>query len=108
MGAYAVTYTKSDSRYYVHLDGEKVGWVIKTSLGWLFYACTDKWATGTKLAESRTRRDATMDGLSALRIHHYGRIVRLSEDCMDEENVWFDHDRLDATWQALLDEKFKI
>lgn len=112
--AYKITFHRSsgiDGRYYVHLDGEKVGWVCRYSddRTWAFYACTRRWAEGERLTYGNaTRRDAVMDGLSHLRIYNLGRVVRLDDESLDEVVHYFDNDRLDATWQAQLDAKYPM
>lgn len=109
---YAITFSKGDvdRRYYVFLDGEKVGWVLKDYEGrWAFYASVRQWAKGERLAGGeKTRRDAVAEGLSSLRIWHGSGIRHLNMETMEEEWRVFDGKRLEATWDHLLDLKYGL
>lgn len=106
MNPYKVTYRKGDDgRYYVELDGVKIGWVNKIGNGWRMLACADRAMQGLLLSCSEaTRRDAVIEGLSTLRIWHGGRVWRFDVETLQDTAVWFDVDRLNATEHALLDE----
>lgn len=112
--AYKITYKKSTDftcgqRYNVQLDGETVGWVIRWSneSTWSFHASVRQSSKGeTLVREAESRRDAVMYGISELRIYHLGRVVRFDLDTISDVVTYFDNDRLDATYEALLDAKY--
>lgn len=99
---YQVTYAKGDSRYYIHLDGEKMGWVSKSSDGgWKVWACLTDTIQGTVIGWDDTRKGAVEDALSTLAYRYNGWIVRLSfehdDTYMKDVPFQFDTDMLRAT-----------
>lgn len=112
--AYQITYRKVDSRYYVDLDGVQVGWVVKADKSeWTFYATVRESTKGERLGIESQRQSAVQEGLSTLRIRHFGRVFRLeldrnSESFMDDVPVYFKYERLEATWRQMLDDRFGI
>lgn len=101
------TYRKATDRYYVALDGVDVGWVLRLSDGWAFYATVRDPLRGERLASgNRTRREAVREGLCMLRIYHLGRVVRLNMDTIRDEPVYFDN--LQAVDAALLDQMYPL
>src|SRR5262245_26243203 len=101
--------SKGDGRYYVYIDGGKVGWVLKASDGWRFYAPRFDAFQGHQLCGgAATRRDALMEGLSSLRIRHSGRIVHFNHDTLRDEVVALDEATLLAIYDRLLDEKYPM
>lgn len=103
---------QADSRYYVSIAGQQVGWVLKDSSGpspwWLFYATVNDSIKGTLLASSPTRREALMDGLSTLRFHHLGRVSHWNWDTHQEEWFFFDDADLRDIQDALLAQKYPL
>lgn len=102
-----VSYRKADYRYYVSIDGEKVGWVTKLDKGeWIFYACVRDSLRGERLSIASTRRDAVMEGISNLEIYHRGWLVRLNMETVRDEEYQIDPAKLRALWDQMLDEKY--
>lgn len=114
MGAPELRLHKGDDhrfnhRYYVEVDGVKVGWVLKGSDGWRFYATVHESIQGTLLASgNKTRRDALLEGLSTLRIRHLGRVYILNTSTWRDEVAYVEEDTLEALWARLLDEKYPL
>jgi hypothetical protein len=101
-----VSYTTA--RYYVSVNGVKVGWVTKIQdHEWRFYATIEDSIKGAILASGeRTRREAVREGLATLRIRHCGRIMRLNLETVRDEYVWFEEDVLKELDARLLDEMY--
>lgn len=111
---YAVTYTKGDQRYYVALDGVRLGWVLKAhDGGWKVFATVRNATEGQCIGWDRSRQAAVEDALSTLAIRHGGRVVRLdldrdSDTYMQDVPVWFERDVLKATADHLSDVRYGL
>lgn len=111
MATPSVTYQRSDSRYYVSIDGDQVGWVSKSSLDgtWRMWATVNESIQGQVLASGcKTRRDAVLDGIGSLRIWHLGLIHRLNLDTYKDERFVFPEATLRAVEELLLDQKYPV
>jgi CYTH domain-containing protein len=95
-----VSYTTA--RYYVSVNGVKVGWVTKIQdHEWRFYATIEDSIKGAILASGeRTRREAVRESLATL------RIMRLNLETVRDEYVWFEEDVLKELDARLLDEMY--
>lgn len=103
---YTVKFRKGTDRYNVELDGERVGWVLKTREGWAFYATIEDAIAGKRLALEPQRQQAVEEGLGMLRIYHLGRVFTIDLDrdsatFAGNKAVYFDTDRIQATEQAM-------
>lgn len=104
-----LTYRKGDCRYYVAVDGTKVGWVSNLSGEWRFYATTDDSLRGTLLADGyKTRRSAVREGLATLRIRHLGRVIRFNYETCSVETVYIPEATLRELDDRLLDEMYPM
>lgn len=73
--------SNADRRYYVAVDGIRVGWVSKGHEGWTMWATTETGAKATIVATgSKTRTACLWDGLGHLRIHNLGRVFGMNEN----------------------------
>jgi hypothetical protein len=104
-----LAYRKANDRYYVEIDGVKVGWVLKIGSQWAFYATVHDALKGTQLAAGfSTRRDAVMQGLSSLQIRHLGRIAVLNLETIKDEYVSIPEADLKDLWNQLMNEKYPL
>ena len=94
---------KADQRYYVDIDGVKVGWVAKGSdKRWTMWAKVDSSTKGTVVATNcKTRDEALYDGLGHLRIYNLGRVVCYDHDALCDTVVFLDEDVLVAIDQEI-------
>lgn len=101
--------SKADGRYYVTVDGVRVGWVLKAHDGWAFWAKVHDALTGTILASGyATRRDALIEGLSSLRIRHLGAVLILNHETWNDEYAYVDTDLLRRITDGMLDQKYGL
>ena len=110
---YNVKYSRRDSRYYVTLDGIKVGWVSKGHDGWSFWATTTDSIQGDRLSTEPQRGIAVEEGLSNLRIRHMGRLFHLdmdrdSDTYMKDVPMWLDNDRLYNTIDHMSSVRYRL
>jgi hypothetical protein len=106
-----VTFRKADSRYYVSIDGVKVGWVLNWNdgKGWSMWSTVRDSIKGERMATGyKTRRDAVMEGLSNLRIWHGGGVMILNMETVQDELFVFSTATLQAITDRLLDEKYPM
>jgi len=95
---------KADARYYVSIDGVKIGWVSKNHDGsWTMWATVESNTRGTVMARGyKTRNECLWDGLGHLRIYNLGRIVRYDFDALVEVIHYVDEESLRAIERGLL------
>lgn len=104
-----LTLEKGDNRYYVFVDGIKVGWVSNLTGSWTFWSPVRDSIEGTRLAEESTRRDVIAEGLSTLRIRHGGWVKALDPEHPGRDtDVVIPEARLRELWDKLLDLKYGL
>jgi hypothetical protein len=107
-----ITYRKGDSRYYVSVNGQQIGWVSKTEYGedrgtWAFFASVRRTLHGERLSfGNRTRTEAVWNGIGHVRIYHGAKVLRLNVETMQDEVVDFGEETLRAAEADLLDRMY--